>query len=79
MSSSRVIFRSARHEIAGLGYALQRARALAADAPMPYYLAVGGRVRRRVARGAPLRCADVELPGVSVLLRLRQAQDARLA
>jgi predicted homoserine dehydrogenase-like protein len=66
-----------RHEIAGLGYALQAAQALGADAPLPYYLAVGARIRHRVARGAPLRCRDVDLPGDSTLLLLRQAQDAR--
>ena len=66
-----------RHEITCLGYALQAAQKLAADAPLPYYLAVGGRIRQRVARGEPLRCRHVELPQSSTLLRLRQAQDAR--
>lgn len=66
-----------RHEIAGLGYGLQPARPLAPDMPLPYYLAVGGKVRHRVARGEPLRCRDVDLPSGSTLLRLRQAQDAR--
>jgi predicted homoserine dehydrogenase-like protein len=67
----------ARHEIAGLGYALEPARSLAEAAPLPYYLALGGRVRRRVRAGEPLRCGDVDLPGSSVLLRLRKAQDQR--
>jgi len=66
-----------RHEIGGLGYALQPAQKLAADAPLPYYLAVGGRVRHSVARGEPLRGRDLDLPAESTLLRLRQAQDAR--
>jgi predicted homoserine dehydrogenase-like protein len=66
-----------RHEIPGLGYSLASARALQEDAPLPYYLAVGGRIRRPVRRGEPLRCGDVDLPSASVLLRLRQAQDAR--
>jgi predicted homoserine dehydrogenase-like protein len=66
----------ARHVIDGLDHALQPARALGLDAPLPYYLAVGGRVRRPVRRGEPLRCGDVDLPTDSVLLRLRQSQDA---
>lgn len=66
-----------RHEIPGLTYALQPALPLGGDAPLPYYLAVGGRVRHPVRRGAPLRCGDVDLPEDSTLLRLRQAQDGR--
>jgi predicted homoserine dehydrogenase-like protein len=67
----------ARHEIKGLGYALESARALGEEAPLPYYLAVGGRIRRSVRKGQPLRCGDVDVPADSVLLRLRRAQDAR--
>jgi predicted homoserine dehydrogenase-like protein len=72
-----VLAMGSRHEIAGLDYALQPAQALGESAPLPYYLAVGGRVRRRVGRGEPLRCRDVDLPANSALLRLRLAQDAR--
>jgi predicted homoserine dehydrogenase-like protein len=67
----------ARHEVSGLGYGLEPARALAEDAPLPYYLAVGGRVRRTVRAGQPLRCGDVDVAANSTLLRLRKAQDER--
>lgn len=66
-----------RHEIPGLAYALQPAQPSGQDAPLPYYLAIGARVRRRVRRGDPLRWGDVDIPGGSALLRLRHAQDAR--
>jgi predicted homoserine dehydrogenase-like protein len=67
----------ARHVVDGLEHALEPAQPMGADARLPYYLAVGGRLRRRVRRGEPLRCADVDVPGDSVLLQLRQAQDRR--
>jgi predicted homoserine dehydrogenase-like protein len=51
-------------------------RALDAEAPLPYYLAVGARVCRPVRCGEPLRVGDVDLPADSVLLRLRRSQDA---
>jgi predicted homoserine dehydrogenase-like protein len=44
---------------------------------LPYYLAVGGRVRRTVRKCQPLCWGDVDLPPDSILLRLRQAQDDR--
>jgi len=77
LEAGEVLAMGARHEIAGLAYSLQPAQPLRADAPLPYYLAVGGRVRRRVHRGESVCCSDVDLPGESTLLRLRQAQDAR--
>lgn len=77
LEAGEVLAMGARHEIPGLGYALRPAQPLGEDAPLPYYLAVGARVRRRVSRGEPLRGGDVDLPGGSALLRLRHAQDAR--
>jgi predicted homoserine dehydrogenase-like protein len=65
-----------RHEITGLSYALRPAQPLGADAAVPYYLAVGGRIRHAVGRGELLRGRDVELRGNPTLLALRQAQDA---
>ena len=65
----------ARHEIPGLGDGLEPARALHENAPLPYYLAVGGRIRRTVRKGQPLCWGDVDLAPHSTLLRLRQAQD----
>jgi len=66
-----------RHEIAGLGYALQAAQPLGPDAPLPYYLASGARLRRSIRQGEPLRGRDVDLRGNPTLLRLRREQDAR--
>jgi predicted homoserine dehydrogenase-like protein len=66
----------ARHVIDGLAHALQPARPLDPEAPLPYYLAVGARLRQGVRRGEPLRVRDVDLPADSVLLRLRRSQDA---
>jgi len=64
-----------RHVVDGLAHSLAAAQALGPDAPLPYYLAVGGRVRHVVRRGEPLRGRDVELNSGAALLRLRQDQD----
>jgi predicted homoserine dehydrogenase-like protein len=64
-----------RHVVAGLEPLLQPAAALADDAALPYYLAAGRRVRRKVAAGALLRVADVDLDEGAALLRLRREQD----
>ena len=64
-----------RHEISSLDHALERAQPLAEGAPLPYYLAAGGSVRRHVRAGELLRVDDVDLPFGSTLLRLRKAQD----
>lgn len=77
LDRGEVLAMGPRHEIPGLGYALQPAQPLGVDAPLPYYLALGARLRRPVRRGEALRGADVDLPQGSTLLRLRQAQDAR--
>jgi predicted homoserine dehydrogenase-like protein len=67
----------ARHEIPGLGHALQPAAPLAEDGAVPYYLALNARVRRAVPRGQPLRGGDLDLPSGSALRQLREAQDRR--
>ncbi len=77
LEPGEVMAMGVRHEISGLDYALQAARPLGADAPLPYYLAPGARIRRQVGRGRPLNCGDVDLASDSTLLRLRQAQDKR--
>jgi predicted homoserine dehydrogenase-like protein len=77
LEPGEVFAMGSRHELSGLTHALQAAQPLGEDAPLPYYLAVGGRVRHQVRHGEPLRLRDVDLPGASTLLRLRQAQDAR--
>lgn len=77
LEPGEVLAMGARHEIPGLGYGLEPARALHENAPLPYYLAVGGRIRRTVRKGQPLCWGDVDLAPHSTLLRLRQAQDDR--
>lgn len=77
LEPGEVLTIGARHEIPGIDYRLEPARALHEQAPVPYYLAVGGRIRRPVRRGQPLLGGEVDLREGSVLLRLRQAQDAR--
>jgi predicted homoserine dehydrogenase-like protein len=64
-----------RHVIDGLQHVLRPAQPLGDDAPLPYYLAAGARITRRVPAGQPLRCADVSLATASALYRLRKAQD----
>lgn len=75
LAVGEILTMGARHEIDGLGFALQPAQALGDDAPVPYYLAVGARVARPVRRGEPLHGRDLELPAGSTMLALRQAQD----
>jgi predicted homoserine dehydrogenase-like protein len=77
LEPGEVLTMGSRHEITGLAYALQPAQPLGGKAALPYYLAVGGRMRRAVRRGESLRRGDIDLPAGSTLLRLRQAQDAR--
>jgi predicted homoserine dehydrogenase-like protein len=69
----------ARHVVEGLTHELVPARPLGPDAPLPYYLAVDGVVRRPVRRGERVVCADVDIASESTLLRLRQSQDRHFA
>ena len=64
-----------RHVIDGLQHVLRPAQALADDAPLPYYMAAGARLTRRVRAGQPLKCGDVALDTGTALYRLRKAQD----
>jgi len=68
-----------RHVVPGVDALLLPAAAASGSAPIPYYLAVGRRLRRPVAAGAVLRCDDVEPFGDSPLGRLRAEQDAIFA
>ena len=67
-----------RHVLPGADPELVPARALAPDAPVPYYLAAGCRLARDVAEGALLTLGDLDPVADSTLLRLRQEQDALL-
>ena len=64
-----------RHVIDGLQHVLRPAQPLADDAPLPYYMAAGARLTRRVRAGQPLKCGDVALDTGTALYRLRKAQD----
>jgi predicted homoserine dehydrogenase-like protein len=65
-----------RHAVDGLRPEIVDAAPLADDAPLPYYLAAGCRLRRDVAAGATITPAMVEAPADSALWRLRAEQDA---
>jgi predicted homoserine dehydrogenase-like protein len=65
-----------RHAVPGLSHELRPAQPLQEDSPLPYYLAAGGCVRRRVRRGEALLGGDIDVDSASVLLKLRRAQDA---
>lgn len=68
-----------RHVIDGLDHRLRPAQAKAEDSPLPYYLAAGARVLRRVSAGRPLCWGDVTLDESSALCRLRHDQDGHFA
>ncbi|WP_111559513.1 SAF domain-containing protein [Paracoccus sediminilitoris] len=63
------------HTIAHVSGRMTPAARIADDAPVPYYLAAGRALRRDVAAGQPILCADVALDEGSALLRLRRQQD----
>ncbi len=67
-----------RHVLPGVNPELVPARALAPDAPVPYYLAAGQRLVRDVAEGNLLTLGDLDPITDSALLRLREEQDALL-
>ncbi|MDJ1158660.1 flagellar biosynthesis protein FlgA [Chelatococcus sp. SYSU_G07232] len=66
----------ARHALSGVAPLLVPARPLGPEAPVPYYLAAGARLRRPVGRGATFTLADVVVDEDSALMRLRREQDA---
>lgn len=65
-----------RHAVPGLDALLLPASPARGEAPIPYYMAVGRRLKRTVVAGQLLRCEDVEAPADSLLWRLRAEQDA---
>ncbi len=66
-----------RHALPGIAPELRPARALAPDAPLPYYLLPNSRLARPLAAGALITGADVVPPSDSALWRLRREQDLR--
>ena len=64
-----------RHAVPGLDALLLPTAPARGDAPAPYYLAVGQRLRRPVANGALITCDDLDIPADGLLWRLRAEQD----
>jgi len=65
------------HSISGVTAEFRPARALASDAPAPFYLASDCRLANPVRKGDEIRIGDLELPSDSDILKLRQNQDER--
>lgn len=64
-----------RHAVPGLIGEITPAKAVADNHPLPYYMAVGRRLTRPVAKGVQITLADVEAPASSVLWSLRREMD----
>jgi predicted homoserine dehydrogenase-like protein len=65
------------HTIAGVTAEFRPAAPLTATAPAPFYLAADCRLANPLSKGQEIRMGDLELPGPSALMKLRQGQDAR--
>ncbi len=75
LAEGQVLELGERHALAGVTPRLLPATPLGLSAPLPYYLAAGGRLRRDLAPGATITLEDVALPEDSILLALRRRQD----
>lgn len=64
------------HTISGVSGRMVRADVLRDEAPIPYYLLSGCRLKRDVTAGSMVLCGDVHLDEESQLYRLRAEQDA---
>ncbi len=64
------------HSIENVSGVLVAGAPIAAEAPIPFYLAANRRLTRRVNEGATILCGDIELDDRSELLALRRQQDA---
>jgi predicted homoserine dehydrogenase-like protein len=65
----------ARHAIDGIAARLEKARGLAPNAPVPFYLAAGNLLACDVAAGTTLTVAMIERPARSPLWEMREEQD----
>ena len=63
------------HTIGGVTAEIRPARALAADAPAPFYIAADCRLANSVRQGDAIRIRDLELENGSDLMALRKLQD----
>ncbi|MDP0926222.1 flagellar biosynthesis protein FlgA [Paracoccus onubensis] len=64
------------HTIANVSARMTPAAPLSDDAPIPYYLASGRRLKRDIRAGHAILCGDVELDTEAEMYRLRKAQDS---
>ncbi|RJE84421.1 NAD(P)H-dependent oxidoreductase [Paracoccus onubensis] len=64
------------HTIANVSARMTPAAPLSDDAPIPYYLASGRRLKRDIRAGQSILCGDVDLDTDAEMYRLRKAQDA---
>ncbi len=79
-AGTELVISGDRHVVPDLAARLTPARRVAgADAPLPYYMAVGRTLVRDVAAGSTLTLADVACPSGSTLWRLRAEQDDAFA
>ena len=69
----------ARHTVPNTAPLVLPARPLGPDAPAPYYLVAGSRLRRPVKAGAVIVCGDLDIEPGRALYRLRREQDAHFA
>lgn len=67
------------HSIDGVSSRMMPGVVLEAQAPAPFYIAANNTLVRDVRAGDPIRMGDLALDPDSELLRLRQAQDQRIA
>ncbi len=65
-----------RHAVPGLEPLLMDAAPTRGSNPLPYYMAVGRKLRRPIAKGEFITVDAVEPPENSILWRLRSEQDA---
>lgn len=70
-----LLIEGSRHALPGIDPLLRRAEPAAGQGVLPYYMAVGRRLRRAVPAGTVLTRDMVEIPADSTLWRLRAAQD----
>jgi predicted homoserine dehydrogenase-like protein len=78
LPAGHVLAMGERHTIPGVEALIATARPVTGDAPLPYYMAAGRKLRSAVAAGALITRSMVEAPPDSALWRLREEQDKSL-
>ncbi|TNF21284.1 MAG: flagellar biosynthesis protein FlgA [Rhodobacteraceae bacterium] len=78
-AGSRLDMGGHHHSIDGVSSRMVPGTVLSPQSPAPFYIASNRTLTRAVRAGEPIRMADLDLSGDSVLLRLREDQDRRFA